>query len=282
MFSFITAERLPIAAKNVSELLQHPFSEIYNIYVPFGQIEELYISDDVENLTSKLLKSTKALEPISFREMISSEKDESFRKLNSRIALISYTHPSDLPKYNLQSIPPDRESEVEWENPYPYDAILLTLGERILIDNDHSMIRKKLWIYQGKRNFFTEFFVRDLDSLIESGLYGWWERFACKIGEMMLLREESQIQQYSTTWNYYQVACRDFAEKMKSRPTLHKQVSIGSIGVVWILLMIGIFISIIQYMREIIRFDIPRDESVSYRTYCLWTSCRVTKYVYLK
>lgn len=267
MFSAITAERVPPMPEKMSELFKQPNLGKFDIFSPEREMTALIFENwgnAGDNITfEQLFSSVKGLHATLLREFINPQKESSSFFVNPevkhnkfpRIALIAYTHP-----YKLQTAdPPKWSGEKEnktWIPPYPFDTIMLTLGQRLLIKNIDRPIRKKLWMFHGKKNFFTKSFARDLNSLVESGIYGRWEAITCRLAEARYIKSEHANLGLTDQWNFHAAACRDISDKLKP-PISFRRVSNVSIKVIWVLFLICIGISVAGYLKEVVRFDIP-------------------------
>lgn len=268
MISAITTEILPPMPEKMRLLFDDANSRQFDMFTRDTEFEELVFGSWRDNEDKigyeKLLYFVKPINKSKLWDLVKQEKEskslilgkaKSKRRPYHRIALISYTHP-----FKLQTCQPPRwpgeKQNRQWQAPFPLDTALLVFKERLLIKNTDDAIRRKLWVYQGKRNFFTKYFVRDINALVVSGIYGRWEAITCKVTEAMLLKNETSVIGFKHEWNFFSAACIDNSAKLKP-PLSFRPVSNTSFMVIWALFVACIAISTLGYLKEIVRFHIP-------------------------
>lgn len=288
MYSAITADKDVVTPKNFSELVKHPFKDIFNMFVPHEEskrllqwkgkdlfnISEQVLWDSVTPLMHEdLLQLIKKREPNRLTALFENSQGEiKMSRPHPRIALLSYSHPNKL-IYDEKWEEHDRRNVNPklWEKPFPYSTLLSKVGGRVIIPGENSQIRNRLWLYHGKRNYFTDRFVRDLGGLVESGIFGRWEYLAGKYSEAMYLESlEIDKGKYrnNLTGNFITAACTLFSDTMGKS---YQPATNYTILVIWVVYWTCLVICIFSYLKEIVRFDLPGRS-----LYC--SACHVEKY----
>ncbi|CAL8130724.1 unnamed protein product [Orchesella dallaii] len=290
MFSFITAERVPETPQKMKDLTMDENSRKFTTVINYNEAQFLFFGDrngvpevdgqDNGNMfLQDLWRQTRFFYKHQLKTMLGiqdASQSYSFLRGSShgvkpepRIAVVSYTHPNKLVYVASPKYPGEVQSHL-WQPTFPIDTMLLTFGQRLLIPNSDDLILPKLWLYHGKRNFFTDYFVRDLESLVESGIYARWELLTCRIVETRCLLEQNNEMQLNKSWNFVAAACKDTSEKLK--PTVSfRPVDNRSIRVIWVLFFGCLVACFLFYFREIVRFDIPGRK-------CQCAGCNEDKY----
>lgn len=274
MYSAITADKVIPIPRNFSELVKHPFNEIFNMFVPHEQSQRLlqWKGKDLFNLSEQVLWDS--VTPIMHEDLLQLIKKREGNKLISlfensqgeikmsrprpRIAFLSYTHPNKLvydekwEEYDWRYV-----KQKLWEEPFPFRTLLSKVGGRVMIPGKDSQIRNRLWLYHGKRNYFTDRFVRDLSGLVESGIYGRWEYLTRKYSEAMYLEKlEIDKGKYrnNLTGNFFTAAGSPMLDNVGK---CYQPANNYTILVIWVVYWTCLIISVFGYLKEIVRLNLP-------------------------
>lgn len=148
------------------------------------------------------------------------------------------------------------QEDPEWAPDLPFELTLMAsdIFMHRMNSDSSAKIPARVWLFQGKKDFFTKFFYKDLGSLIHSGIYQRWQQLRDENVERdyiqniqkgtpgaTLKRGESS----STSWH-----------SRFSWITFEK-VNNYSLRVIWSLYLLCVVISVVAYFKEICVLSIP-------------------------
>lgn len=200
MYSFLTTETKPTVARNL-RILVNEQSDLYDLYISPSQfdllkelimedIQDIKTSPEKEGVFKYLSNFMRQVNLMSTYELNLIHRNfsgavghastaENFRKMYSRYAIISETNPTKtLRRYCGPTAWYGQEDlrEDQPEPPIPYETVLQSSGNFLRFRNDdYRSIQAGIWAFQGYRDFFADYFCRDLEALIHSGIYAKWE-----------------------------------------------------------------------------------------------------------
>lgn len=152
----------------------------------------------------------------------------------------------------------DQEQETKWEPHLPYETSLIASGKYFRFSpNDRKTIPSKHWLFQGKKDFFMDFFQKDLGLIVQAGIYAKWE-------EMKNVQVENE---YMTTLktesaaNFNPGRSSQRSWTMRFASITFERVNNLSLRAIWCLYSTCMAVSLLAYFKEIILLNIPRQRN---------------------
>ncbi|CAL8139848.1 unnamed protein product [Orchesella dallaii] len=223
----------------------------YDIFVPYENSDDFarLLDSKLQNsknssdfkMWSKLLKTVQILYEYDLHQFYDPKVTFDNVMLYKKFILIS-KHPSKYIRLIARYTNNYHKLKYFWEYDTPAEIVFKTSEKFVWFRHKDLIFYSGVWVFLGRRNFFTEnYFQRDLDGLIQSGIYSRWEQLMGKSTEKVEMQKMARAMAGINN---------------NSNPTFRK-TNYSHMRYFGILYFSCVFISIVGYLKEVVRFNIP-------------------------
>lgn len=291
-YSFLTIRTPPRVPRNLKEIVNdHGGGSKYGVYATATDFAELheYINYKLDKVSkngdaikfwSNFYRDLQILNEFDLQNVLmnktASQMTASLDNYNKHYARFVLLSKNDLSKESKERWETDKqvgtnagagghgagsliaspnENEEIWEPHLPFETTLVASGKYFRFgNNDRNTIPSSQWLFQGRLNFFTEYFCRDLGALIQSGIYSRWEELKnVKTETEYMTKMRASVGAHFTPGKSSQNTWSVRFASIK-----FQQVDNHSLRAIWTLYLVCMLVSTVSYFKEIIRLNIPR------------------------